>query len=513
MNETKETQARSLEGCTARPYLIQGTAQPPSVVAIGYARCSTEEQSVESMAIDYQIRRLEEVCGVGNVIRDEKSATKCPLIKRGRFWEAIERLRALPAGVERRLIYTRIDRLARTMSDGETITALCKEGIVFQGLDSGEVMQGAQGTMMLNMGLMMAQYEQQLLGEKLEAKYRDRRKSKSAMNRPPFGYTLKKFMSGEGIKFRLVPDEIQFVQAKQLIQSFLKNEGCYNATLSECKFKGMPRTSRGLRLWLSNIALLGHTKYNALQTRSGKNVEERIIENTHKPLVDAETFNLIQIKISETTKRHPEQTKSQRPPHPLRSVLRCPDCGNIITFSSRTYKCKGGNIGRYAGKKEPGQINVTYGASCRYRTVGDCKLDIKTGCLGKDQLLNLKNEAWRYLIARADELSRMEAPDQDNLSTEELELLAGIKALEAIPGTTMRPQIESMKTQLDQYKIKRDGKMQTADTKVKELKRLNLSERAFNELDYGEQNELLQFFFHRIVPPYKGQPAIFDAVF
>ena len=45
-------------------------------------------------------------------------------------------------------------------------------------------MQGAQGTMMLNMGLMMAQYEQQLLGEKLEAKYRDRRQSKSPMNRP-----------------------------------------------------------------------------------------------------------------------------------------------------------------------------------------------------------------------------------------------------------------------------------------------------------------------------------------
>ena len=107
----------------------------------------------------------------------------------------------------------------------------------------------------------------------------------------------------------------------------------------------------------------------------------------------------------------------------------------------------------------------------------------------------------------------MEAPDQDSLSTEELELLAGIKALEAIPGTTMKPQIESMKAQLDQYKFKRDGKIKAADTKVKEMRRLKLTERAFNELDYGKQNELLQFFFHRIVPPYKGKPAVFDAVF
>ena len=512
MNETKETQAISLEGCAPRPYLVQGSPQPPSVVAIGYARCSTEEQSLESMAIDYQVRRLEEVCGVGNVVRDEKSATKCPLLKRGRFWEAIERLRALPPGVEKRLIYTRVDRIARLTADGDTITDLCKEGIVFQGLDSGEVMQGAQGTMMLNMALMLAQYEQQLLGEKQEAKYRDRRKSKSAMNRPPFGYTLKKFRSGDGIRFRWVPDEIQFIQAKQLIQTFLKNEGSYNETLNECKFEGMPRTARGLRMWLTNISLLGHTKYNALQTRSGKNIEEQIIENTHKPLVDQDTFNKIKIIINEKLEKAPNNSR-KRPPHPLRSVLRCPDCGRIITFSTREYKCKGSNIGRYAGKREAGQSVVAYAASCRYKSVGECNLDTKTGCLNNQNLLDLKNEAWRYLVARADEISQMEAPDQDSLSTEELELLAGIKALEAIPGKTMKPQIEAMKAQLDQYKFKRDGKINAANTKIKELKRLHLSERAFNELDFEEQNELLTFFFHRIVPAYRNEPAVFDAVF
>ena len=512
MNETKETQAISLEGCAPRPYLVQGSPQPPSVVAIGYARCSTEEQSLESMAIDYQVRRLEEVCGVGNVVRDEKSATKCPLLKRGRFWEAIERLRALPPGVEKRLIYTRVDRIARLTADGDTITDLCKEGIVFQGLDSGEVMQGAQGTMMLNMALMLAQYEQQLLGEKQEAKYRDRRKSKSAINRPPFGYTLKKFRSGDGIRFRWVPDEIQFIQAKQLIQTFLKNEGSYNETLNECKFEGMPRTARGLRMWLTNIALLGHTKYNALQTRSGKNIEEQIIENTHKPLVDQDTFNKIKIIINEKLEKAPNNSR-KRPPHPLRSVLRCPDCGRIITFSTREYKCKGSNIGRYAGKREAGQSVVAYAASCRYKSVGECNLDTKTGCLNNQNLLDLKNEAWRYLVARADEISQMEAPDHDSLSTEELELLAGIKALEAIPGKTMKPQIEAMKAQLDQYKFKRDGKINAANTKIKELKRLNLSERAFNELDFEEQNELLTFFFHRIVPAYRNEPAVFDAVF
>ena len=110
-------------------------------------------------------------------------------------------------------------------------------------------------------------------------------------------------------------------------------------------------------------------------------------------------------------------------------------------------------------------------------------------------------------------LANLTSPKDNSISKEELELMAGIKALEAIPGDTMKPQIESMKAQLDQYKFKRDGKIRAANTKVAQVQAMNLSVRAFNQLEYGEQNELLRAFFHRIVPPYKGQPAIIDTIF
>ena len=71
------------------------------------------------MAIEYQIKQPEDVCGVGNVVRDETSATKFLLSKRTKFWDAIDRLRQLPPGVERRPIYTRLDRLARNMEDAD----------------------------------------------------------------------------------------------------------------------------------------------------------------------------------------------------------------------------------------------------------------------------------------------------------------------------------------------------------------------------------------------------------
>ncbi len=509
--KTQKTQVETIGSWSEWEYLVQGREQDRPMVAIGYARCSTEEQSIESMAIDYQVKRLEDVCGVGNVIRDEKSATKCLLTKRTKFWDAIDRLRDLPPGVERRLIYTRIDRLARNVQDGETIQQLCREGIVFQGLDSGEVMQGAQGTMMLNMGLLMAQYEQQLLGEKLEAKYRDRRQSKSPMNRPPFGYKLNKIVSETGIKFRFVPFEPQFTQAKQIYKAVIDNEGSLAGTLRSCDYEGMPRSARGLKMWLTNVANLGHTKYTGRVTRSGKTVPDEIIENTHKPVVDEETYNRVLALLGE--KSTGSSARTERPPHPLQGVLRCPDCGFAVTFTSKQFKAKGNGIGRHAGKYKKGELRVLYSGSCRYRGQGRCNVDLSENCFSKPLIDSLKDQAWQALIDRADMLANLTSPKDNSISKEELELMAGIKALEAIPGDTMKPQIESMKAQLDQYKFKRDGKIRAANTKVAQVQAMNLSVRAFNQLEYGEQNELLRAFFHRIVPPYKGQPAIIDTIF
>ena len=39
------------------------------------------------------------------------------------------------------------------------------------------------------------------------------------------------------------------------------------------------------------MANLGHTKYEGKQTRSGKVIPEEVIKNTHKPVVDEDTFN------------------------------------------------------------------------------------------------------------------------------------------------------------------------------------------------------------------------------
>ena len=509
--QTQETPRENLADLGQREYLVQGREQGHPMVAIGYARCSTEEQSLESMAIDYQMKRLEELCGTGNVIRDERSATKCPLNKRPLFWEAISRLRELPPGVERRLIYTRIDRIARTIEDGPVIQQLCNEGIVFQGLDSGQVMQGAQGTMMLNMALMMAQYEQQLLGEKLELKYVDRRKSKSPMNRPPFGYVLEKITDRDGIKFRLVQHPVQAIQAQQLFDALIANEGSINKTMRTYQFDRMPKSARGLKIWFQNVAHIGHTKYPGHTTRSGKLVEGELIKNTHASLVSEEKFNLVQILLGERAfKERPANQERER--HPLNGILRCPCCGYLASFTQKVYRAKANGLGRHAGRYKPGELRVSHNASCRYKRQNRCDVDLTTGCFSKWTIDALKEQAWEMLIERAQKLS-IHSPTQGEISKEELELMAGIKALEAIPGETMKVQIDSMKAQLDQYKFKRDGKVRAANTKVAEFLAFDIDVKGLNDMNTSEQNELFHAFIHRIVPPYKDQPAIIDPVF
>ena len=504
---------QSLAQASSGTYLVHSPEQRTAMVAIGYARCSTEEQSLESMAIDYQVKRLEDICGTGNVIRDERSATKCPLAQRTKFWEAIERLRKLPPGTERRLVYVRIDRIARIVKDAEVIQDLCREGIIFQGLDSGEVMQGAQGTMMLNMSLMMAQYEQQLLGEKLEAKYVDRRKSKSPMNRPPFGYTLKKIVSESGIKFRFIPHEVRFIQAQQIYQAFLDNEGSLSGTLRACNYEGMPRSPRGLKLWLSNVHNLGHTKYEGRTTRSGKVIPEEILKDTHKAIVDEVTFNQVQLMLGERSWQKDPAKKLKVPPHPLQSVLRCPVCGTCIGFTRKIVKAKGKGIGRYAGKYNQGEDRLFYGQTCRYVYMKKCDLDLSSGVVKKAMLDMLKDQAWETLIKRADQLTEGPEGHQSQLSSEELQLMTAIQAIQDLPGELMRQQVAAMRAQLEQYQFKRMGKISNAGQMASEFKALDLSVEGLNALDFGEQNKLMKYFFHRIVPPYKGDPAIFDMKF
>lgn len=489
---------------------VPSVPQAVPVVAIAYARCSTEEQSAESLSIDYQAAKLEAYVGVGNVIKDERSATKTPLEKRDAFWKAIDRLRRAPKSAERILYYTRMDRIARLSEDFEVIDRLAKEGIIFKGLDSGQVdLSNATGRMIARFGLTISQYEQELLGEKLEGKYRERRASHSAMNRPPFGFKLKKTINEQSVTYRWVPHPEQWIQAKQIVKEFIAQEGNLNGTLAAIKYEGMPRSARGLKLWLSNNALLGHTEYQPTTTRVGNRVvEHQIIENTHRALITAEERVVIDRLLS--TRSKPGRPKeSFREPHPLTGVLRCPCCSRAVTFTTKIYVAKGNGIGRYAGKYKSGEKKLMHAAGCRYTSQGRCDLK-DTSVFGKQSLDAIERAAWMHLEEHRQNHHISTGNSSGDDRSDEVTIQNEINRLKLLNIPAMKPAIQEMENQLEQLRFKHQGQVENRDRTLRSLASLDLNPDVIMQLSLTERNTLLRQFFHQIIPPFGDRGIVFD---
>lgn len=88
---------------------------------------------------------------------------------------------------------------------------------------------------------------------------------------------------------------------------------------------------------LQNQVYLGHMVSHKTQTKSFKNkklvpVSEEewiVVRNTHEPIIDEETFELVQKFIS--VKKQPNKTKH---PNMFVGLMKCPDCGRNMAFSN-----------------------------------------------------------------------------------------------------------------------------------------------------------------------------------
>ena len=94
---------------------------------------------------------------------------------------------------------------------------------------------------------------------------------------------------------------------------------------------------KNVKMILENQVYLGHMVSHKTQTKSFKNKklvpvpkEDWItVQNTHEPIIDEETFELVQKFIS--VKKQPNKTGS---PNMFVGLVKCPDCGRNMAFSN-----------------------------------------------------------------------------------------------------------------------------------------------------------------------------------
>ncbi|RAM52016.1 MAG: site-specific recombinase [Hapalosiphonaceae cyanobacterium JJU2] len=279
---------------------------------IGYARVSTVEQSLEYDALKQQVKRLEDA-GAEVVLVDVESGRSS---KRKEFNKL---LKLVKEGKVREIIITRIDRLGRSDIDViRTIQLFNDCGIILRILDAPIDVSSSFGRFSASQMAALADFESRLLSERTRHGMNYFR-SQGKLQRACFGYKLNSDR-------KLEPHETNFAIARRIIDLLL--DGYSYGAVSKLLFEeyGIEFSLSGLRHWVKNPAILGHTRYftEMEYRRNPRNPRPpQITRNTHEGI--ATEFEIGKIKRNAKTK--PRLSGKKEKDYPLKGLLRCSHCG------------------------------------------------------------------------------------------------------------------------------------------------------------------------------------------
>lgn len=358
---------------------------PPDQEIIGYARVSSLEQATNSKALKQQIKRLEDA-GATLIVKEVKSGKRDD---RAGLREVMLRVEHTnPAEV----IVTRLDRLGRSVPTvRKNVEIFQKTGVNLRALDQMIDLKTPQGMFMVNLLASLAEIEVQQLAERVKHGKAHRRKKHAACECIPFGYTVAKLRYQlDHSKFLCLvkhrPDnylelyEVNNIEhlpglsvaqiARDCVTTFLKVKGTrptikllvekYGLGRCHVKANGSDKifywSPTGLRTWLNNPVLCGHTVYNKRTiTADGRRKQSarehwQVIADTHPDdrLISNEELVRIQEIFDFNASRagaalynyDPASTSTYSEYAYLRGLVYCAECG--IKCYSKTRKSKDG---------------------------------------------------------------------------------------------------------------------------------------------------------------------------
>jgi site-specific DNA recombinase len=276
----------------------------------GYARVSTQEQSVEYDALKQQIQRLKDA-GADIVVFDIESG------RSNKRKEFLELIRLAEKGKVREIIVTRIDRLGRSViTISKTIEMLNIKNVKLRILDAPVDSGTAFGWLSINQMAGLAEFESRMLSERTRHGmnyFRDQKKVQSA----PFGY-LKE-------DHKLILDKSKYIAARKIIELLLS--GYSYGHISKVLFTDyqIKFSLSGLRHWINNPAICGHIRYFS-------EVEQRRNANPRPPVVHRNCHDAIATdeeiaQIKSLTKTKPRLSEKETKNYPLKGLCKCAVCG------------------------------------------------------------------------------------------------------------------------------------------------------------------------------------------
>ncbi|QIR36292.1 recombinase family protein [Tolypothrix sp. PCC 7910] len=326
----------------------------------GYARVSTQEQAEEFDALNQQVARLK-AAGATEVLIDIESG------RNDERKQYNELLKLVQQNQVDEIIITRVDRLGRSViTIHKAIDVFVRHNVNLRILDAPVDPNSPFGWFSINQMSGLAEFESRLLSQRIRhGNNYFRQQLKYCV--PPFGYTKDENQ-------RLTPNhnihaksgKTYFELAKIIIDltlsmRSLKDVCDYIYTEYEIVF-----SIAGLRDWVKNPALQGHTAY-FFRKKKGINREPIINFNTHEALITAATVEAIQHKLSEN-KKYRSSTKSTRGDYPLAGLIKCAHCGGSMYRNFSRHKTRVEYI-RCVNYNKPGKYHCENSKCTRLREI------------------------------------------------------------------------------------------------------------------------------------------------
>jgi site-specific DNA recombinase len=244
---------------------------------------------------------------------------------------ALRRLLAdIEAGRIDVVVVYKIDRLSRALMDfAKLIEVFDRHGVTFVSVTQAFNTTTSMGRLTLNILLSFAQFEREVIGERIRDKFAASRKRGLWMGGiPPLGYDVR--------DRKLIVNPAEAAQVRSIFERFLAvgsaTKLVHELAASGCRTKswttqdgrerqGKPIDKGFLYKLLNNRVYLGEAMHKGVAHRG-----------EHEAIVDRRTWDRVQAILAENARRRGNRTRAATPA-PLKGLLHCDCCGTAMTPS------------------------------------------------------------------------------------------------------------------------------------------------------------------------------------
>ena len=239
------------------------------------------------------------------------------------------------------VIVYKVDRLSRSLMDfARIIEIFDSQHISFVSVTQQFNTATSMGRLVLNVLLSFAQFEREMISERVRDKVAaSRRRGKWSGGMPLLGYTVE--------NTKLVVDEIEASSVRQIFELYLEHQSLL-PTVRELNRRGWTTkrwvtkkgdrrggrtfTRNALYKLLTNVTYIGKIKYKD-ETHVGE----------HAAIVPVELFNRVQNNLKRNGQSGGTLVRNKHS-ELLKGLLHCQSCGCVMTHS---FSCKGNKRYRY----------------------------------------------------------------------------------------------------------------------------------------------------------------------